>query len=83
MRRRKPSGPVRTLADSCDADYLVILTCARCARQKQMHPYQLIGAHRHLTDAPLDTRLPGFFCNFCRASVGVTIACTYTHPGGW
>jgi hypothetical protein len=48
-----------------------------------MHPYQLIGRHRRVTDAPLNTVLPGFFCRTCRNSVGVTITCTYTHPGGW
>jgi hypothetical protein len=83
MLRRKHDGPVLTLADACEADYLVILKCGRCSREKQMHPYQLIGSHRRMTNAPLDRALAGFFCNLCRASVSVNITCTYTHPGGW
>jgi hypothetical protein len=58
----------------------------RAVRQgRQMHPYGLVGAHRQLTDAPLDTVLPGFLCRLCRnrVSVTITITITCTHPGGW
>ena len=83
MGRHNFHGQVVTLADACEADYLVIVRCDRCETRKQMHPYRLIGAHRRLTDAKLDTMLPGFFCKTCRSPVSVTITCTYQHPGGW
>jgi hypothetical protein len=83
MGRPRFDRPVVTLADACDADYLVVVTCGQCGRERQMHPYGLVGTHRQLTNAPLDTALPGFRCRFCRNRVSVTIACTFTHPGGW
>src|SRR5580704_15571610 len=83
MRKRRFDGPVVTLADACEADYLVIVTCGHCGRGRQMHPYGLLGAHRRLTNAPLNASLPGFLCKFCRNSVSVTITCTFTRPGGW
>jgi hypothetical protein len=83
MARHRFDGPVVTLADACEADYLVVVTCEACDRCQQMHPYQLIGAHRRITNAPLDAALPGFFCKICRRAVRVTITCTYEHPGGW
>jgi hypothetical protein len=81
MLRRNPRGPVATLADACEADYLVTLKCERCETRRQMHPYNLIRDHERLTTAPLNVSLSGFFCKTCRASVSVTITCTHKHPG--
>jgi len=81
MGRRNFHGKVATLADSCDADYLVIVKCERCETGKQMHPYNLVSSHKQLIHALLDTPLPGFFCKTCRGSVSVAITCTYRHPG--
>jgi hypothetical protein len=83
MRRRRFDRLVVTIADACEADYLVVATCGQCGRRRQMHPYGLVGAHRQLTNAPLDTVLPGFLCRLCRNRVSVTITCTFTHSGGW
>ncbi|HEY1613769.1 MAG TPA: hypothetical protein VGF97_08775 [Rhizomicrobium sp.] len=83
MRRRRFEGRAATLADSCEADYVVVVTCGQCGAKRQMHPYRLIHARRSLETARLDTELSGFFCRTCRRSVSVTIACTFQHPGGW
>jgi hypothetical protein len=82
MGRRNFHGPVRTLADSCEADFLVLVKCLRCETSRQMHPYRLVSRHKRILDAALDQPLPGFFCRTCRSSVSVVISCTYTHPGG-
>lgn len=82
MKRKNFQGRVETLADSCEADYLVILICGRCETKRQMHPYRLISANRKLTGAKLKQPLKGFFCKTCKSSVSVTIYCTYNHPGG-
>ncbi len=82
MQRRKPQGPVRTLADSHEADYLVTVHCQTCDARTQMHPYKLLSRHEKLACAALDAPLPGFWCKACRRRVSVVISCTYTHPGG-
>jgi len=81
MGRRRFHGTVATLADACEADYLVIVKCERCGTRKQMHPYNLIGSHKHLATAPLNTVLPGFYCRTCRSHVSVTITCTHKRSG--
>jgi hypothetical protein len=81
MGRRKFHGTVATLADACEADYLVIVKCERCETRRPMHPYSLIAPHKRLAIAPLDALLPGFFCKTCRSKVSVTIRCSYQHPG--
>jgi len=81
MGRRNFHGKVATLADSVEADYLVFVKCDRCETSKQMHPYNLTSKFARLTNAKLDTLLPGFFCKTCRSPVSVTITCTYRHPG--
>jgi hypothetical protein len=40
MGRRNFHGVVATLADACEADYLVIVKCERCETRRQMHPYK-------------------------------------------
>jgi hypothetical protein len=82
MARRKFDGPIRTIADSCEADYLVIVKCDRCDTRKQMHPFKLIARNKRILDAPLDKPLKGFRCTTCRSSVSAIVTCTYTHPGG-
>jgi hypothetical protein len=82
MGRKNFHGPVRTLADCCEADYVVIVRCERCDTRRQMHPFRLISRSKRILDAPLDKPLPGFRCTTCRSSVSVTITCTYSHPGG-
>ena len=81
MGRRNFHGTIETLADSCEADYLVMVMCQRCETRKEMHPYKLLSAHNRLASAKLDTELPGFFCLTCRSHVSVTITCTHKHPG--
>jgi hypothetical protein len=81
-RSRRFEGEVRTLVDACDANYLVIVKCLRCDVRRQTHPYSLLSANRRLTSAALDTTLPGFYCKTCQSKVSVTIACTYSRPGG-
>jgi hypothetical protein len=81
MGRRSFHGQVVTLADACEADYLVIVKCQSCGAHRQMHPFKLISRHRSLMRAVLDTSLPGFFCNTCGRSANVTISCTHAHPG--
>ncbi len=81
MGRRNFRGPVITLADSCEANYLVIVICGRCETRRQMHPYKLLAGHDALLHAKLGTFMPGFFCKTCRRSVSATITCTYRHPG--
>lgn len=83
MGRRNFHGAVVTLADACEADYLITVRCQQCGARRQMHPYRLIGQHKRLTTARLDTVLPGFHCRVCKRNVSVTITCTYQHPGGW
>ena len=83
MGRRNFHGVVATLADACEADYLVIVKCERCETRRQMHPYKLIGPHKRITTAPLNAVLAGFYCKTCRSNVSVTITCTFEHPGGW
>jgi len=81
MGRRNFHGKVETLADSVEANYLVIVKCDQCETGRQMHPYNLISKYKRLTKAPLDTLLPGFFCKTCRSPVSVTISCTYRRSG--
>jgi hypothetical protein len=83
MLRRKFSGLVRTLADSCEADYLVTVICEECGARKQMHPYRLIARHKELARAPLGKPLAGFRCTSCRRRTRVVISCLWTHPGGF
>ncbi len=81
MGRRNFHGTVRTLADSVEADYLVIVKCDRCETGRQMHPYKLTSKYQRLLHAALDTSLPGFFCKTCRSPVCTTITCTYRRSG--
>lgn len=46
-----------------------------------MHPYSLIGPHKRLATATLNTVLPGFYCRTCRSRVNVTITCTHKRSG--
>ena len=81
MGRHRFHGSVETLADACEADYLVVVMCERCEVRKRMHPYNLLEKRRHLDSAKLDTLLPGFYCTMCRSKVQVKITCTHQHPG--
>ena len=83
MSRRGFHGSVKTIGDSCAADYLVIVHCERCGTHRQTHPYKLIARRKTLATAPLDAPLSGFYCKACAAPATVRIVCTYTHPGGW
>ena len=81
MGRRNFHGKIATLADSVEADYLVMVKCHRCETDRQMHPYNLISKYKQLAKAPLDQLLPGFFCKTCRSPVSATITCTYRRSG--
>jgi formate dehydrogenase maturation protein FdhE len=81
MGRRSFHGAVVTLADACEADYLVVVKCKRCETSKQMHPWNLIAPHKRLATAPLNAMLPGFYCRTCRSRVSVTITCTHKRSG--
>lgn len=81
MGRRRFYGTVRTLADACEADYIVVVMCERCEVRKRMHPYKLLGKHPRLGAAKLDTLLPGFYCTMCRSKVQVKITCTHQYQG--
>jgi hypothetical protein len=81
MGRRSFHGQVVTLADACEADYLVIVKCQSCGARRQMHPFKLISRRKPLMHSVLDTSLPGFFCKACGRDATVTISCTHTHPG--
>lgn len=81
MLRRKITHPVRTLADACEADYLVSVRCETCGSKKQMHPWRLISRHEELARAPLGRPLVGFRCTSCRRRTRVVVSCTLTHPG--
>ena len=82
MGRRNFHGPVLTLVDASEADYLVIIRCERCDTRKQTHAHKLISKYKKLTTASLGTPLPGFYCKTCRSSLRAIIVCTYEHPGG-
>jgi hypothetical protein len=81
MGRRNFHGKVETLADACEADYLIVVKCERCETRKQMHPYNLLSGHNRLATARFDTELAGFFCITCQSHVSVTITCTHMRPG--
>ncbi len=81
MGRRNYHGAVDTIGDSCQADYLVMVTCETCGAQKQMHPFKLIAANKALTTASLGEPLPGFFCKRCRRSARAVVTCTYRRSG--
>lgn len=81
MGRRRFHGTVRTLADACEADYIVVVMCERCEVRKRMHPYKLLEKQRRLASAKLDTLLPGFYCTMCRHKVSVKITCTHQYLG--
>jgi hypothetical protein len=81
MGRRNFHGTVVTLADACDANYLVIVKCERCCAWRQMHPYRLIQTRKRLTTALLNVPLPGFYCRTCRSSVSVIVTCTHRRSG--
>lgn len=81
MGRRSFHGRVVTLADACEADYLVIVECQNCGARRQMHPFKLISRRTPLMHSALDTVLPGFFCKACGCDATVTISCTHMHPG--
>lgn len=81
MRKHLYRGSIRTLVDSCEADYLVLVTCQRCDAQKQMHPFTLLSNHRALTNARLGEPLSGFFCRSCRHKVQAVITCAYRRSG--
>lgn len=61
MLRRKFQGKVETIADACEADYIVTVKCERCETRKEMHRYKLLSRHPRLAIAALDTELPRFF----------------------
>ena len=81
MGRRSFRGQVVTLADACEADYLVIVECQNCGARRQMHPFRLISRHQELMYSALGASLQGFFCKACGRGANVTISCTHTHPG--
>jgi hypothetical protein len=55
MGRRGFHGQVVTLADACEADYLVIVRCQSCGARKQTQPFKLISRHQPLVESALDT----------------------------
>ncbi|HEY2445696.1 MAG TPA: CpXC domain-containing protein [Rhizomicrobium sp.] len=79
--RRGFHGRIATLADACAADYLVVVTCEKCGAKRQMHPYKIMSRRKALTEAALDTPLPGFHCRACGRKASVTISCLHKHPG--
>lgn len=81
MGRRGFHGQVVTLADACEADYLVVVKCQGCGAHRQMHPFRLISRHKALMHSELGAPLSGFFCKACGRKANVTISCTHRHPG--
>jgi hypothetical protein len=81
MGRRSFQGQVVTLADACEADYLIIVKCQSCGARWQMHHFKLISRHRELMHTALGTFFSGLFCKACGRDANVTISCTHTHPG--
>ena len=81
MGRRNFHGKVETIADACEADYIVSVKCWRCETRRTMHPYNLLTARPSLATAALDTEQKGFYCRTCRSSVSAIVSCTYAHPG--